>query len=204
MDGKRPGALSDAALDRELQAALDVDPSPEFVARVRLRVADDAIGSSRLFPWRWGTVAGGALAAAVMVLVLAWPPAEDDRRSAAVVVRDAPEVVDTGTVTAARETARREIPDQASGSPPARQRVRQAVSAPQRLEPTSDVEGPAFAEVLISPDEVRAYEMVLAAVQQRTLPPLPAPEGRPDGDEGLDIEIPALVIEPLPAMARLE
>jgi hypothetical protein len=29
-------------LDRELSAALDVDPSPDFVARVRARVADEA------------------------------------------------------------------------------------------------------------------------------------------------------------------
>ena len=32
--------FEDDALDRELQAALRVDPSPEFVARVRLRVAE--------------------------------------------------------------------------------------------------------------------------------------------------------------------
>ena len=41
MDGARPDTLSDAQLDRELEAALGVEPSPEFLARVRTRVAAD-------------------------------------------------------------------------------------------------------------------------------------------------------------------
>ena len=38
MDGTRPGALSDSQLDRELEAALGVEPSPEFLPRVRARL----------------------------------------------------------------------------------------------------------------------------------------------------------------------
>ena len=34
--------LSDRAIDRELEAALAIEPSPEFEARVRLRVAAEA------------------------------------------------------------------------------------------------------------------------------------------------------------------
>jgi hypothetical protein len=41
MDGARPDALSDAQLDRELDAALGVEPSPGFLARVRTRVAGE-------------------------------------------------------------------------------------------------------------------------------------------------------------------
>ena len=50
MDAGRP--LTDSALDREIQAALAVHPSPEFLARVRQRVAaeppDVRWGSRRL------------------------------------------------------------------------------------------------------------------------------------------------------------
>ena len=33
--------LSDSQLDRELDAALGIEPSPEFVARVRTRIASE-------------------------------------------------------------------------------------------------------------------------------------------------------------------
>ena len=46
MDDRRSAdALIDAALDRELEAALAVDPSPEFTARVRTRVRSELAAS---------------------------------------------------------------------------------------------------------------------------------------------------------------
>ncbi len=48
MDGTRPDALTDTQLDQELEAALGVEPSPEFVARVRTRIA----GEPEPSPWR--------------------------------------------------------------------------------------------------------------------------------------------------------
>ena len=38
-----PSSMTDADLDREIQAALAVDPSPQFVARVRTEVANQPI-----------------------------------------------------------------------------------------------------------------------------------------------------------------
>jgi hypothetical protein len=67
--------LTDAALDREVAQALAVDPSPEFVARIRQRVASGPAPIAWRAAW---TVYAGALAAAAMVLVLALrgtPPA---------------------------------------------------------------------------------------------------------------------------------
>ena len=43
MDGARPDAMSDAQLNRELEAALGVEPSPEFHARVRTRIASEPL-----------------------------------------------------------------------------------------------------------------------------------------------------------------
>jgi hypothetical protein len=59
------------ALDRELAAALAVDPSPEFVARVRARIASEPAPSS----WRMPrlVLAAGTLAVAVGLSVLVAP-----------------------------------------------------------------------------------------------------------------------------------
>lgn len=73
MDERR--SLTDAALDREIQAALDVDPSPAFLARVRQRVAVEPAPAAW---WRGprvvSLVAAGAFVAAVIAL---WPGRDD-------------------------------------------------------------------------------------------------------------------------------
>ncbi len=74
-------ALTDDALDRELERALAVEPSPQFLARVRTRIATEPAESSlaaltggatsemwrRAFALRWWTLA----AAAVIVVLVA-------------------------------------------------------------------------------------------------------------------------------------
>jgi len=76
MDGRHNPALTDADLDRELDAALDLEPSPEFLARVRMRIESEP----RRAPWplgvrvgarRWALTGLGALAAGVVMVVLA-------------------------------------------------------------------------------------------------------------------------------------
>ena len=46
---RRDEALTASALDGEIRAALDVDPSPEFLARVRTGIASEP----RQAAWRW-------------------------------------------------------------------------------------------------------------------------------------------------------
>jgi hypothetical protein len=54
-------------IDQELRAALNVEPSPEFVARVRTRIANQPTPRG----WRiWWLVAPAAAAAAVMLAAL--------------------------------------------------------------------------------------------------------------------------------------
>ena len=56
MDGTRSGEpLSDSALDRELESALGIEPSAEFLARVRTRIAAEPEPS----PWRLASVVSG-------------------------------------------------------------------------------------------------------------------------------------------------
>jgi len=71
MDG-----VNDPSLDREIESLLTVEPSPEFVARVRARVADEPE------PGRWRTAWLFALAGAVAVVIgalVVWPSNEPTR-----------------------------------------------------------------------------------------------------------------------------
>ena len=58
-DHRSADALTEAALDRDLEAALTVDPSPEFVARVRTSVQRERDAASSR--WRWPIAAAVAL-----------------------------------------------------------------------------------------------------------------------------------------------
>ena len=60
--------MNDAALEPEIERALAVDPSPEFLVHVRARIADEPAPASRGFGWLF---AGVATVAAAAVLVLA-------------------------------------------------------------------------------------------------------------------------------------
>lgn len=55
-------------LEREIERALAVDPSPEFVARVRQRISSERVPSG----WRatWIVAGAGALAAGAIVLIV--------------------------------------------------------------------------------------------------------------------------------------
>ena len=80
MDAQRSGALIDLDIDRALAAALAVEPSAEFLARVRTRIAGEPEPSAWRFPWTLAAVGAMALAlvSAVSVLHLnqAMPPTE--------------------------------------------------------------------------------------------------------------------------------
>jgi hypothetical protein len=60
-------------LDAELRALLSVEPSPEFTARVRLRVADQRM--SARWPWVPLSLGSVGVAAAVLVVVSVSTPA---------------------------------------------------------------------------------------------------------------------------------
>ena len=67
--------VKDAALERELERALAVDPSPEFLVRVRARIADEPAPASRGFGWLFAGVATVAAAAALILAVRMVSPA---------------------------------------------------------------------------------------------------------------------------------
>lgn len=80
MDAQRSGALTDSELDGALSVALAVEPSGEFLARVRTRIASEPEPSAWRYPWTLAAAGAMALAFASAVAVLqmnqAMPPAE--------------------------------------------------------------------------------------------------------------------------------
>jgi hypothetical protein len=65
MDVLRPAdTVSDQALDRDIGQALAVDPSPEFLPRVRAAIAEQATPS----PWRFGWMLPAVTAAALTIV----------------------------------------------------------------------------------------------------------------------------------------
>ena len=70
MDGHRHlEPVSDASLDRAIGSLLGVEPSPEFLARVRARVAKEQEPSSWRTSWMFATAATVVLMTATAVLL---------------------------------------------------------------------------------------------------------------------------------------
>jgi hypothetical protein len=155
MDGREHEALIDDVLDRELQAALAVQPSPAFVARVRARVANEQMGAGWAGSWIWASLAVAA-ATLVGVAVLGGSPAVP--APASLVAIDTLPLRDlSGAIPAV-------VPMVAVGAAMPR-----GAGASRRRTPAPDV--------VVSPDEARARTILVDAiagglVQDGTMPVL--------------------------------
>jgi len=198
MDGRRHEALNqealrDEALDRELEAMLDVDPSPSFVARTRARLDAEPIGARRPL---W--MAAGGVAALVAGAALVWP-----------MVRPA--------VSPTTESSSRSVTSQAPLAlqdevPPAGE-----VVAPERAPAVavasstaaSDQDAPGDAtepEVLIPEGETRGFAVLLAHLDQGLIDGSMLSEdwGRRAESSRVVIDIVPIEIVPLTPLARPE
>ena len=179
----RPDPLNDSALEREIESLLAVEPSPDFLARVRTHIANEPEPSR----WRLAWVVVPAMGACIVVfatVMVMWSRPEPVAPVQAVTPRPVlPAIVE-------REPAV-EVP-----------RVVARAAARGRHQPAAAVD--AFPEVVISEDEQRAFASLLVAVQQERLPVLVRAEGEieePLRPSALEIE--QLTIEPL-QVTRLE
>ena len=71
MDADRSDALTDTAIDRELQDLLAIEPSPAFIARVRAQIADEP--RSAWFTWPRAAVMASGIAIVMAVAVVFMP-----------------------------------------------------------------------------------------------------------------------------------
>jgi hypothetical protein len=198
----------DEHLDRGLAAALNVDHSPEFLARVRERVARDE--RPRAWTLRWPLGAAAAVVAALLLVLvtsstrerpgnraLGAPTATRAARGGAAI----PAVSETAAPrTATVDDSRRALPTEYPRTTPGDvERVR-ATAAERAPAAASERHEPA---VLVSDNEVRAFEKLLA-LSRRPDVDLTLPDVAPAIDELALIAIVPIEIPPQPPIERLE
>jgi hypothetical protein len=205
MDGIERQPLTDRQLDREIESALQIEPSPEFLARVRTQVASEPelvveSGFSRMRELagepRW--------AVAILGIVLAIAAPQFMRRETS-----AP------TTAAARTADVAVAPREAGGAQPVENRARQgapahSTSARARRETpvvTEKRETPntlplQLGQVLIAEDERRAFEFFVTAASQGRVPEKVVERGDNGARELAALSIEPLEIAPLPLLAR--
>jgi len=196
MDGTGPQQpLTDSQLDRELESALGIEPSPEFLARVRTRVFVEPERSR----WRRAVVIAGfsrafqptvamALAAVLLAIVVSglMRDGASRRPTATVTDRGSPErplISDGSDIggAAIRGTGRVGVT--------ARVRTKAVFTSPRRRDNP---------EVLISQDDRRAFDALLIAVAENRLPVRATPVDEADRSLAIaPLQIQQLRIEPL-------
>jgi hypothetical protein len=188
--------MNDQELGRALRVAVNVDHSPEFLARVRARVSmEQAPKWSRR--WVFGPVAAALAAIAVIGLIDGW---RTGQRS---VSTPAPLTISKGN-TAAPVTVPSTVQPAsviARASPPKVVRVGHARNIGTRPAAVSPLP-----EALIARDDARAFEMLLTKARELRIPTELPTEGVSASREVAlpRIEIPQVTIDPLPEIVRLE
>ncbi len=168
--------MTELPIERDLRDALAVNPSPQFAARVRARIAEEpARVERRLGLWTW-PIAAGAFAAIALAIAV-WPPRSDVAPPHASLLAARSFGVDAAALPSAATSII------ASVQTP---RVTIAPRADRRAEP----------EILISPSESRAILNLIAGIRTGRIDPSSLPAQPP----AVDLDIQPIVIAPLPAV----
>jgi hypothetical protein len=146
-------AMTESVVDREMQTMLAVDPSPEFVARVRARIAEESHSSRWWTSWTFAAVAA---AAAVAIAAFVARPAEQTTSPA----RVAPDIASAVTG-----------PAKAGGSvPPREQPTSTQHAAQQHLRSDSRRAGRGPAQTgSHAPDHIQNAEILIDARESAAL-----------------------------------
>ena len=195
MDGHQHENLSDDTLAREIEDALGVDPSPEFLPRIRARIADERLISGWEWPGSWRWASAGVAVAAVVIMGL-WganrpSPAPREARIASAPPVDHPPAPDS--VASSVERPKPEIVP-----------VIRTVGSTRR--PAVE----AKPEVVVSPDESVALRKLVAAIAAHQVNAVDVPRLGAEASPLPPIEeivpIQEMVLEPiiLSPMAGLE
>ena len=192
MDGRRPiDALNDSSLDREIESILAAEPSAEFLARVRARVADEPLPAVWRAPWIFamaGTLAVGIVALAV------WPSSEVTPTSQAPV--EPPRIAEAAPAIA---------PSPLPSPRPVPERVTAARGDAAAIERDRavDIELP---EVVLADNEVKTFASLVARIRQSrfdvAIPAAPNPDTPLEVKELPPVE--PLEIEPIVKVAALQ
>jgi hypothetical protein len=187
MDGHRH--VDDASLEREIGSMLAVEPSPEFLARVRTRVMQEPAPGGWRLSWM---LAMTSAVVAVAVAVVVWPRADVMPSSASL---ERPRVAEL-TEPAVPATAPVVAPVRT------RQAARTAVAMPVTVR-TIEIDLP---EVVLGENEVKAYSALVVSIRESrfaaAVPAMPSPDTPVEIKELPPVE--PLEIEPIVRVAALQ
>jgi hypothetical protein len=213
--GLRPKAQDglDAQLDREIEAALGIEPSPEFLTRVRMRVAAEPEASwwrparGSAFSRSFEPMIAVALVGILVSVVIPRVMRNDDVRKAALT-----ELAGSArTESAARGTRPTTAPAVTPTSIASGGHETPALPFRTRTQPIADSAHPdsvntvplQLSPVLFAEDERRFFSAFVAAVEQGQVPEKAIKsEFSPPPDVAL-VAIEPLVIAPLKPLARV-
>jgi len=182
---RRDSEMTDAALDRELQSILAVDPSPAFDARVRARIASEPRRSTSWTP-AWIFAGAAAAAAIVAIAVLAPGRVPPDRAPALSPIASRP-LTSIGSLAFGAPRAAR--------SQPARH------TTDEMLAPSIATAERLSNEVVVDPREAAAILALLARARDGRIDLAPALNASTpavmDSAPMADITIPDITIDPI-------
>jgi hypothetical protein len=163
MDGHRHQELSDEMIESEIEAALGVDPSPEFLPRVRARISGEQVQERWLWgrPWSWATAGVLMAVAAGSVWILRSPPDAGGHIALA-----PPPVVSVGPALRTPE---------GDGAPPV-VGIPPTIAASEPVTPTRPLVRKAEDAVLVSPAEADALNYLVSALITRRVEPSVVPD----------------------------
>ena len=160
MDGYRHQELTDGTLEKDIEAALGVDPSPGFLPRIRARIANERMQEGWFWSvsWRWARVAAVVTAVAV---IAAWTLRDPSRAPREAHIMDTPPVESTPPPVDSALPAPAVVASSAESPEP--------VSAPviRTVRSTRAPVAVARPEVVISRDEAVALRQLIVAIAAR-------------------------------------
>ncbi len=168
MDGYRHQELTGETLEKDIEAALGVDPSPGFLPRVRARIANERMQDGWFWSasWRWARVAAVVTAVAVIAVWTLRDPSRAPRQ---------PHVVDTPPVESTPPPVDSALPAPALVASSAESS--KPVSAPVARAERSTRHPAVVArpEVLVSLDEAAALRQLIGAIAARQVEAMDIP-----------------------------
>ncbi len=182
MSRERFEPLTDATLDREIDAALGIDPSSDFLARVRTRVASERpAGSPRGALW----IATAALAAIVIAVVagtsMMWRNGPPRLESSRIHTQRTPAPVVVARRVLAEPKPRLDSHEPRAGLKPRLQTRASGRRVAMWNDGTSSSRQP---EVLVAKDESAGFRRLLAAASQGRVSRVPPSDVESDAETG--------------------
>ena len=162
MDTRPTDPLTDSSLEHEIEGVLAVDPSPEFLARVRGRIASEPAPHAWGSPWRLAGAGGIIVAVAVIGVALMW-----QGREPAVVTSERSRVSSTIVEQNPGSTGVVEVKPEPPVSVPGTRSMRDRNARAQVAQRAAPVAQRAEPEVLISAEESAALRQLFADINQR-------------------------------------